>query len=395
MNLIFISREQYPDGGAPANRHIAYSKGLMELGHKVTFVLLSRQARGEARFIYEDILFICADLKHANAETGFFSKLFLQTNLIISAQKTIKTIKKHEGIDALFLLTTWNQDLIPLICLNSYLNLKVLHERTEYPFIDSRPGFRGRFDLWLYLHFIEKKFDGIYVINNMLANYFRTYLRNKVPVEIINMIVDPGRFETLKREKNNHPRYIAYCGVLNSAKDGVDILIESYIAAVKSGRIPDDVGLWLIGEYSNDLFKSRINNIIFEAALQDKIIFTGRLGRMEVPEYLNNAEALALARPANKQSEGGFPTKLGEYLATGKPVIVTNTGEISLFLKDGVNAFIAEPGNVRSFTDKIVEVFSDYSRAIEIGMNGRKLADTEFNYLKQAEKLANFIMSLK
>lgn len=394
MNLIFISREQYPDGGAPANRHIAYTKGLIEQGHKVTFILLSRQSGEEAQFLHEGVMFVCAGFKKDRDKTSLLGKIFLHTSLLKSTLKTISLVKKQESIDAIILLTTWNQDLIPLLCMASMLKIKVLHERTEYPFIDLRPGFRGRVDLWIYLYFIEKKFDGIYVINNKLVAYFNEYLKDKIPIEIINMIVEPGRFEENGKQKDDKPRYIAYCGILNSVKDGVDILVKSFIAASNSGKIPDDVNLCLIGEFSNEDFKAMINNLIVESAMEDRVIFTGRLERSEIPAYLNSAEALALARPSNKQSEGGFPTKLGEYLATGKPVIITNTGEIPLFLKDGVNAFVAEPGSVQSFADKIAEVYSDYSRAMEIGKNGRTLVENDFNYLRQSEKLAHFILSV-
>lgn len=394
MNLVFISREQYPDGGAPANRHLAYSKGLIEQGHKVTFILLSKQSGSEDRFSYEDILFICAGLKKESERTSFLAKLSKQADLLESTMKTINAIRKQNAIDAIILLTTWNQDLIPLIFMAYVLKVRVLHERTEYPFIDLRPGLRGRIDLWLYLHFIEKRFDGLYVINNKLVTYFNKYLNNKIPITVINMIVDPGRFKEIGQKKNDQRRYIAYCGVLNSVKDGVDTLVKSFIAASKSGKIPNNVSLCLIGEFSNERFKDMINELITKAAVEDKVILTGRLERSEIPAYLKNAEALALARPSNKQSEGGFPTKLGEYLATGKPVIITDTGEISLFLKDGENAFIAEPGSIQSFTDKMAEVFSNYQHAIEIGKKGRTLVENEFNYLRQAEKLAHFIKSL-
>ena len=50
-----------------------------------------------------------------------------------------------------------------------------------------------------------------------------------------------------------------------------------------------------------------------------------------------------MARPDSRQARGGFPTKLGEYLATGKPVCVTKVGEITVYLEDNVSAFLAEP----------------------------------------------------
>ena len=61
-----------------------------------------------------------------------------------------------------------------------------------------------------------------------------------------------------------------------------------------------------------------------------------------MPKYLCNAKLLALARPDSIQAQGGFPTKLGEYLATGRPVVVTKVGEIPDYLEDGVNAFLSD-----------------------------------------------------
>ncbi len=43
MNLIFVSGNQYPDGGAAVNRHLAYVKGLKESGHEIEFILLQNQ----------------------------------------------------------------------------------------------------------------------------------------------------------------------------------------------------------------------------------------------------------------------------------------------------------------------------------------------------------------
>ena len=50
--------------------------------------------------------------------------------------------------------------------------------------------------------------------------------------------------------------------------------------------------------------------------------FTGRTSPEVMPQILTDASILALARPNNVQSQNGFPTKLGEYLATGNPVAI-------------------------------------------------------------------------
>ncbi len=58
--------------------------------------------------------------------------------------------------------------------------------------------------------------------------------------------------------------------------------------------------------------------------------------------------------PDSKQAQGGFPTKLGEYLATGNPVCATTVGEIPDYLVDGESVYFAVPGSVDSFADAML-----------------------------------------
>ena len=104
---------------------------------------------------------------------------------------------------------------------------------------------------------------------------------------------------------------------------------------------------------------------------------------------------LVLARPDNKQSEAGFPTKLGEYLATGKPVVVTRVGEIPEYLKDQENAFIASPGDAHNFAMKMKQVMNNYDDALKVGHKGQQLALTTFNSTYQGLKLAEWLKHLK
>lgn len=90
-----------------------------------------------------------------------------------------------------------------------------------------------------------------------------------------------------------------------------------------------------------------------QLGVQDAVIFTGKVAAEELPNYLVNASILALSRPDSLQARNGFPTKLGEYLATGNPVLVTNVGEIPLFIKHGENGFIAEESNVDDFAKNL------------------------------------------
>ena len=120
------------------------------------------------------------------------------------------------------------------------------------------------------------------------------------------------------------------------------------------------------------------------------MVFTGPIPREQMPLMLKNAEALVLARPDNIQAKYGFPTKLGEYLLSGNPVVVTRVGDIPQFLKDGESAYVAEPGNVEEIALKIIEALTSHE-APKIGLRGAEVAMREFNSETESKKIIKFI----
>lgn len=394
MNLLFVSSCQYPEGGAAANRHLAYAKGLVELNNKVTFILISDNDKQDRDFVLDGINFISASPVSEIAKKSKLRQLYSSFRAIKNAKRKILALHSREIVDAVILLDTYFFILYPFIKLCHNLKIKIFHERTEYPLVVERKGALGKIHNRIYTTFILPGFDGIYVISNALRNYFIEITRNKIPVSILNMVVDPSRFTYENNSNTENLKSLVYCGSMDIEKDGVDILIRSFGKAINRQGSKEDLRLTLIGDVSNSILKNKLDRIVEESGCSGRVIFTGLVTRQRIPELLNNAHALALSRPDNKQAEGGFPTKLGEYLTTGKPVIITDVGEIGLFLKDGENAFVANPGSIDSFSDKIVQVFDNYPNALKIGLKGRDLVFSEFNYQKQAQVLIDFIKTV-
>ena len=132
-------------------------------------------------------------------------------------------------------------------------------------------------------------------------------------------------------------------------------------------------------------------DLINKYNLNDRITYIGVLNKDEIPPFIGNAELLVLSRPDSHQAQGGFPTKLGEYLATGNPVCVTKVGEIPDYLEDNVSAFMATPGDVDSFADAMDRALSNPEKARKVGLAGREIAEKEFNSEIQAKRLADFL----
>ena len=148
--------------------------------------------------------------------------------------------------------------------------------------------------------------------------------------------------------------------------------------------------MYIIGKSVEAAVIDQLKDLACELRVENNIVFTGVVAPKEMPQLLYNARILALARPDNLQAQNGFPTKLGEYLATGNPVVVTRVGEIPLFIKDMENGFLAEP-NPESFSEKLSWVADNYEEALSIGGKGRELAFSEFSYDKQSEIAYSFM----
>ena len=131
--------------------------------------------------------------------------------------------------------------------------------------------------------------------------------------------------------------------------------------------------------------------LIEEFGLTNRITYFGVLNKDQIPVFVCNADLLVLSRPDSHQAQGGFPTKLGEYLATGNPVCVTKVGEIPDYLEDNVSAFMATPGDVDSFADAMDRALSNPDNAKKVGLAGRKVAEREFNSEIQAKRLYEFL----
>lgn len=258
----------------------------------------------------------------------------------------------------------------------------VFAEQTEIPSYGFTPTLK-QFFVEKIRFYAVKHFSGLVVISEALRKYYTQMGVNNI--EVINMFVDSSRFNNITIESEEP--YIVYCGTISTHKDGVDTLLKAYYQY--HCKFPN-VKLYLVGDFENDIVKNEILYIIKVNNLDSVVVLKGRINADQMPSLLSGAHMLVLARPQNTQTQYGFPTKLGEYLATGKPVVVTKVGDIPLFLTDKVNAFLSEPNDEVDFAKKMVWVTENYEEALKVGNQGKSLVDNEFSSITQGAKALAF-----
>ena len=372
---IIIPVRRYVDGTAPMNRLLAYAKGFAELGVDVwLYFFITDKKEKKANIVNPNIHFVYL-WENNNAVFKKIRFLGLLKNLLAFRNKIQKD-------DILFIAGRVNYMFA--IARSIPRRIKIFCEATEHPEYNGS-GVLKRINNIISLYYI-KRIDGLFVISQTLKEYFISKGVKKERICIVNMFVDSNRFSHIV--KNSDEKYIAYCGYVSIRKDGVDVLIKAFS---KFHSLHPDYKLYIIGRAGFPEPLSYFIDLAEKFGVKESVVFTGEVSADEMPQLLVNAEILALARPDSLQARNGFPTKLGEYLSTGNPIVVTRVGEIPLFIKDKINGILANESDVDDFADKLIWVAEHPEQAMTIGKNGKKLVEYEFSYLEQSKIALSFI----
>jgi glycosyltransferase involved in cell wall biosynthesis len=122
----------------------------------------------------------------------------------------------------------------------------------------------------------------------------------------------------------------------------------------------------------------------------EKIRYAGFLERSLLLQEYSASSVLAIPLFDDIRSHARFPTKLGEYLASGRPVVTNQVGEIKRYLEDGMSASVTPPGNAVAYANAICRILDDPAKGQEMGRNGRRVAEQHFHYANYGQKLCDF-----
>ena len=78
-----------------------------------------------------------------------------------------------------------------------------------------------------------------------------------------------------------------------------------------------------------------------------------------------------------------------EAMATGTPVIASNTGGLSEIIRDGIDGLLAQPGDLDSFVEALDLLVGDTKLATEMGKHGYDRARSDFSERRYYERLSN------
>ena len=165
----------------------------------------------------------------------------------------------------------------------------------------------------------------------------------------------------------------------------VETLIKAISLVLKEAP---DAKFVIAGKGSQEEY---LKNLTKSQGVAGSTLFVGQITNDELPRYLRSSDIYV----STSLSDAGLSASTAEAMASGLPVIITETGENRLWVKDGENGFLISVKNPEILAEKIVVLLKENSMRAKYGDRNRKIIEERNNYYVEMGKMERIYKEIK
>jgi len=393
VNVVFMGNLLYPEGLAETKRFQHFIDGVMEGEGNSAHILLLRQShpgRDDRRLAGEH-----RGVQYRTIGQDISSRISLPLatlRYLFGGCRFLGQARLREGRNVLFLYGEPNLESFAFVIWARILGYQVLVDIVEDSYLVSTTApLASRLKAWSaawatrHMHWFA---DGIVVISSYLEQKLRS-VAGDVPVQLIPISVDLERIP--ESSGGFHwPVKMLYAGSFGE-KDGIENLIAAFEDV--ASECPE-TELIMTGRGSTERMASILERIRV-SPFAGRIRYLGYLSDDEYFKVIGECDIPCVVRSPSEFADRGFPFKLGEYLATGRPVVTARVSDVEMYLTDRVNAMVVDPGSVQAIVAAIKYLLADEARALAIGRAGRVVAAEHFSARQSGRRLLQLIAGME
>jgi len=204
----------------------------------------------------------------------------------------------------------------------------------------------------------------------------------------IPVLVDPEVWETVEAAVRERP-YLLFCAYLDGYVHDALFLIKALETLGQKG-----IDLLMVGRASADTCE-RIEEAAREAGRFEQLhLYTDYVEDKTLTSLYAGAIALLAPLHHDARSLARFPSKIGHYLMSGRPVVTFAVGDVCEHLEDGVSAFLYETDDHSALAGKLQEILIRKD-ADKVGLLGRSVATQSFDYRAHGRKMDRFLLGIR
>lgn len=386
----------FPFGKGAASRVRLICLGLKANGAKVNLLHLNCSEKApdiinfDAKGNYRGI-----DFEYTTGATvfprSFFYRHWLQLKGLFLGLWRLARLRYEGQSCCVYLYERFFIVSIPVIFFCRLIGLPVVLDICEWWPIFSNAS---RTEKMIFLNYTLGHVDGVVAISGSIfekVSGVYNERRLSTPILKVPILVDNGEWQVSDTHgRGDLSKYILWSGDLKCYMSEVKFLMRVMPEILDRNK---DVKLRLVGMVTPSVSREIRDYHNSLGIPEDYVEFAGYLKPTEIEfrKQISGATALLLPMEGLDKDLFRFPHKLGEYLASGRPVVASDIGEVSRFLKNGVNAVLCKQGDVKSFADGVESLLRSPEYAERIGKEGRRLSEITLDYRAHGLKMTEFI----
>lgn len=397
MNVHYFLGFSFPHGMAGTKRVLCYAKGLNAQGH-TAFVHVCHRFHSRnsgdglpATGTYQGIAYDhpAGKFKAASKLKRGFDYYFLDSLKVFAY--ALKNIKRTDMV-YVYLYPIFTQVLLQIAAKTK--GAKIVKETCEHPSALGKVNSRWhKLCKWFEFHFVMPHYDGFIAISRNLREFVLKYKGRKAQCIIIPILVEfPAKNDnTTNADKSEYSvPYIIHTGTMLEQKDSISKILRAF----SRFKCETDSNCRIVFTGPHATEKCKYIPLIKELGIENSVDLLGMVSTERVASLQRHAAMTIIYKSDNLQTRNCFPTKLGEMLISGVPVITTTVGDANLYLENGKNAFIIEPDDEDTLVRDIELLLDDPTLARKIGNAGKDVALKNFNPSYQGKRLSEFFRQL-
>jgi len=403
-NVVLVGNFLFPSGSASAMRIQNMAKGLAENGAKVHVLPIAPIFAPDKttdqiyhltpNITYELLAITSSPLLARNPLRQKPIWLWRTYTAAIKAYKRMRQLIKTGQCDLLIGYGRNMALLGPLLRLCQTHRIVTLLDVVELR--SQFSGFGGKlnpiyWDWYLGEQVLPRWFDGLIVIAQGLQPIYAAVGVTKfLQIPSIEGWDDlPPILEKDNREKQP---FQLVCLTTLIKRDAPHVLLETMRLL---GQQNIHVQLNLLGKF-REVAEARpwIELCETDPYLRQNVRLVGKVSDAELEQYFSLADGLVLTRRDAITEVCSFPTRLVEYLKTGRPVFVSAVGDIPNYLQNGQDAILLSPEDPGQAAQAIATIVATPKQGWQIGLQGRNKGSLVFDRKEHTLQLLQFAAKL-
>ena len=383
--IILVYDDQLPVGSANATRIASFAHMFRAIGYSVLMLGVNYRGLPQTEGFYEGIPYELLTFKEMHY-TGLKSPLrrkYLKRHL----EAWLDTRRQKNDVEAIF-YSSRNGLASFFLSYARTTGVPVLYNHVEWHLLSMFSGkfgifsfFQNRFEL----RFVLNRIHNIVAISSFLQHY---YDRKNCHTIRIPTIINLDNYPADEAWPDNEKLVLAYAG-----KPGKKDAILNVVSAIRMLESEGErVEFRLYGITEQEILAMGGLSQTDKALVGKQVLCKGRIPYEQVQSELKKADFTILLRKNWRNANAGFPTKIGESMASSVPVIANLTSDIGLYLHDGVEGLVCAdetPASCAQALRRALCLTREEKTAMRI--MARKQAENAFNYKTYVEEMRRYL----